>query len=504
MITTGSIYREHEKIMSRVGLYLKNQSMSLRHCEDQAVYKRMTQKVSSITADEYSRHVDTHGVSIDKTLTFKHCTINTKTGECNIRFALIAKGIFDFFAMWFYFLLILLTAFFIKKDNESSVVLLFDLIPNIEKNDKSFVEFCKYGKIKPLQAANTIVSRVNSLPKVQVDAVVHKYTKRHPIEYCITNCLNNKQLSALFIQHLLLPFYFFKSIFNNSFNLLISQDLALVKIVNFLNRHSIVDAMVITTSWFQYQPIWMSGLKNRNFRLHMLWYSQNFIPKVYKNEEERSNLPSAKLMSVDEHWVWTDGFSQYLKSLGQASKIHVVGPILWFLQDINYVTSSVPQIVLFDVTPSENTNPFGCHKNYYSVELMEKFVFDVVKICNQLSEKYKTNISILLKHKRAVGSTHSKKYINFIEAMVSNGDIKLLDHNVNTFSIINESLLSISVPYTSTAYVASFLKKTSIYYDPLAEISPLFEKNDYIHFVSKYEDLEAFVEVAVIKKLQHA
>ena len=143
MITTGSIYREHEKIMSRVGLYLKNQSMSLRHCEDQAVYKRMTQKVSSITADEYTRHVDTHGVCIDETLTFKHCKINTKTGECNIRFALIAKGIFDFFAMWFYFLLILLTAFFIKKDNESSVVLLFDLIPNIEKNDRSFVEFCK-------------------------------------------------------------------------------------------------------------------------------------------------------------------------------------------------------------------------------------------------------------------------------------------------------------------------------------------------------------------------
>ena len=159
------------------------------------------------------------------------------------------------------------------------------------------------------------------------------------------------------------------------------------------------------------------------------------------------------------------------------------------------------QIVLFDITPLDIANPFASLKNYYSVELMEKFVFDAVKICNQLSEKYKTNVSIVLKHKRGKHTLHSRKYINFIEAMVDNGDIKLLDYNSNIFSIINDSLLSISVPYTSTAYITSFLKKTSIYYDPLAEISPLFEKSEYIHFASNYKDLKAFVEAAVIKKL---
>ena len=500
MITTGSIYRDHEKIMSQVKLYVKNQSISLRHCEDQAVYKRITQIISKLTAEEYMIYVDTHGQTADETLTFKHCRINTKTGECNVRFISLIEGILKFFAYWFYYLIVLLKAFFIKKDTESPVTLLFDFVPNIENNDRGFVDFCRNGKIQPLQKANTIVSRVNVLPDTQVDPAIHKYTKRSPLDYAITNCLNGKELASLFIEHLFLPLYFIRCAFNSGFNLLLGQDLALLKIVNFLNRCSVVGAMVTTTSGFESQPIWMNGLKNRNYRLHMLWYSQNFIPKIYRNEKEGSNLPGAKLMSVDEHWVWTDGFSQFLKSLGLSSKINVVGPIMWYLEDSNYVPNESLQIVLFDVTPREGANPFACLKNYYSVELMEKFVLDVVKVCNNLSEKYTINISVLLKHKRDISPAHSKRYLNFIDALVNDGDIRLLDHNVNTFSLINDSLLSISVPYTSTAYVSSFLKKIGIYYDPFSEISPLFEKSDYLKFASNYDDLKAFVEAAVTKK----
>ena len=274
--------------------------------------------------------------------------------------------------------------------------------------------------------------------------------------------------------------------------------MSLINIANYLNRGYVVDAMIMTTSGFDSQPIWMNGLKNRNHRLHMLWYSQNFIPKIYRNEKEGSNLPGAKLMSVDEHWVWTDGFSQFLKSLGLSSKINVVGPILWYLEDINYVPNDALQIILFDVTPREGANPYACLKNYYSVELMEKFVLDAVKICNKLSEKYTINISVLLKHKRDISKTHSKRYLNFIDSLVNDGDIRLLDHNVNTFSLIKDSLLSISVPYTSTAYVSAFLKKIGIYYDPFSEISPVLEKNEYLQFASNYDDLTACIESAVM------
>jgi polysaccharide biosynthesis PFTS motif protein len=130
---------------------------------------------------------------------------------------------------------------------------------------------------------------------------------------------------------------------------------------------------------------------------------------------------------------------------------------------------------------------------------MEKFVLDVVKICRTLSKKYTINISVILKRKRDVSPIHSKKYINFIDELVDEGEIILQDNNINIFSLIRDSLLSISVPYTSTAYISSFLKKTGIYYDPFAEISPNFEKSDYVQFASNYDDLNKFVESELTK-----
>ena len=50
--------------------------------------------------------------------------------------------------------------------------------------------------------------------------------------------------------------------------------------------------------------------------------------------------------------------------------------------------------------------------------------------------------------------------------------------------------MSISVPYTSTSYVAAYLKKPAIFYDPFAELVPKFEKNEFVYFASEYDELK--------------
>jgi hypothetical protein len=47
------------------------------------------------------------------------------------------------------------------------------------------------------------------------------------------------------------------------------------------------------------------------------------------------------------------------------------------------------------------------------------------------------------------------------------------------------------VPYTSTAYVSADLRKPALYYDPFAELVPLFEKNEYVHFAAGRDQLRA-------------
>ena len=86
---------------------------------------------------------------------------------------------------------------------------------------------------------------------------------------------------------------------------------------------------------------------------------------------------------------------------------------------------------------------------------------------------------------------HDSGYLDYIQQLViQNSNFKLIDNETNLFTLLEECHLSISVPYTSTAYVASFLKKPAVYYDPFAELIPKYEDNSFIYFASEYEELK--------------
>ena len=506
-ITTSSVYREHEKIALLVEKQLKNKKPTLRYCKDIYTYKRITQEFIRITAEEYAEYRCRNSGRLNNNINLKYFYINTKTGKFKINFKFFIKSIFVFFSVWAYFLFfILLSMFYKRKNSKNSATFLFDSPANIKRSDKEFVNFCKNGKITPLREYSSIIIRTSNIPKTQTNNSFIKYTQQHPIAYCINNYLNIKQSIYIFIKHLTAPFYYFKSIINSPCNVLISKDIAIIKIAKFLNDNNFIESIVITTSTFQSQPIWMNGLNGRNFKLHMLWYSQNFIPKVYVGEIESSNLPGAKYINVDEHWVWTNGFANYLSSIGQTNKINIVDPILWFLKESNknIIASEVIKVVLFDIMPVKLGNKtFASVNNYYTVDLMKKFITDITSVCNYLSKKYNKKIKVLLKHKRPINKKSCAiEYIEYIDKLVNNGDIDLLDSSVNTFSVIEESCISFSIPYTSTAYVASYLKKPSIYYDPFSDIVPIFDKNEFIDFASEYKELKNITEKTLIYSLK--
>ena len=499
--TTGSIYRGHEAITSLVLVHLKNKNITLRHCHSNQVYKRITQEFSRISADKYLKNITKKHNSehIDLDCIY----FNTKTGKFKIKFLFFIKSVLTFISVWSYFLYFILTAFFYKKKYKKPATLLFERVPHIQTNDEKFINFCQNGKIEPLKKATSIIIRTNIVPKIQNNTDLITYTNKHPIAYCIQHTLYRRQLLSILIKHFYTLFIFIKSIVISPYSALIGKDIAMINIVKFLNDHNIIASIIITTSAFQSQPIWMNGLINRKFKLHMVWYSQNFIPKVYKGESKPSNLPGAILMNVDEHWVWTNGFAQYLKDIGQKNKINIIGPILWFLKNKTPKTSTKERkIVVFDITPHNISNPFSCLKDYYSLDLMKRFVSDIVEICEELSSQHTVRLKVLLKHKRPISEMHSTEYINFIDRLIKNNQLELLNADVNTFSIIEECLLSISVPYTSTAYVASYLKKPSVYYDPYSDIVPIFDKNKFIDFASGYKELKNITEKALIYRLK--
>jgi len=501
--TTGRVYRDHDDLIKKVEHWLARKSPSILGCENSHVKARIIQRIVEKTSEEYTRQFSVRMNTLEKPLTFWRLfdvngvlSIHPESGTVSVALKEWLKNIFLFVATWFHMLIYLTVALFRNSPVKSlPSTILMEAGGDYRESDDQFVRYCKLGPIAPLSKAKSIIIRSSFKPNKQTD-INFKYVS-HPLIYLISNHLQRFDKLELLAKHLFAPIIFIRALLTCPISILIARDISYIPIVKFLDRKNLIEAIVITNSAFTSQPIWMKGLSKQKFKLHMVWYSQNFLPKIYTGEQEGSNLPSARHMRVDVHWVWTKGFKLYLCSIGQRSDINVIGSILWYLPKQVFTNNNKKlKIAIFDVTPiSENFGTFGALKNYYSRCTVQKFITDIVAVCGRIEKISEKKITIFLKHKRKPKSGfHSPLYLDFIKNIEKcNPNFRLIDDKINLFGLLEKCDLSISIPYTSTAYVAAQLKKNTIYYDPFGELKPSYEKNKYIEFASGEHQLEALL-----------
>ena len=126
---------------------------------------------------------------------------------------------------------------------------------------------------------------------------------------------------------------------------------------------------------------------------------------------------------------------------------------------------------------------------YYTTECLISFVKDIIYVSQLIAKDLGVDITLLLKHKREHLVKHDEKYIGFIANCEFEKSIKIVDHDINLFNLVDFSDLSIAIPYSSTAYVSCFREKTSIFYDPTGDIISDFIKNKYVLFSSEKKEL---------------
>ena len=506
-LTTGRVYLDYDKLVQRIAAWVDTKNPRVRGCEDLQVRARLVQCIVALTSDGYARQaaqqVDKSGCPLPPTSQFvvvNGLKICRKSGAVSISVGQWLKHFSLFAAAWLHMLAFLFAAIFRRSPKETMpATLLMEAGAGSMECDDRFVRFCRNGLIGPLSSAKFMIIRSPQPPLRATDSSF--VYARHPLVEFATRCLRRPQWVLLFASHLRAPLTFLHAIFACPASVLRARDIAFVPMVRCLDRKSLIEAVVITTSSFGSQPLWMKGLVEQHFKLHMVWYSQNFIPKIYLGEREQSSLPPARHMRVDVHWVWTDGFKFYLESLGQKSEIKVVGPILWYLQEKKSgLIKSCVQVALFDVLPlPDEQQPFGAIKNYYSVSTISRFVADGVELCREMEHESGWDISVRLKHKRIprIGR-HDSQYLEFLETLSDkNPRFQLMDDQTDLFEFLEQSHFSVSVPYTSTAYVAAFLDRPAIYYDPFNELIPAYENNDRVHFASSKIELRRLMRACL-------
>jgi polysaccharide biosynthesis PFTS motif protein len=358
-------------------------------------------------------------------------------------------------------------------------------------SDNHFIEYCEHGPITCLaRGGKKYIQQTRKHKSVNPDNFT--YCNEPLIQATRELTLGFKKRLKLLMSHLQILMQFQRSIVSLPSVSLLGEDFAYLGIMRELVKESRIDSVVITTSNYLSQPLWMRNLKS--IELHMIHYSQNWKPIFYKEDNVNSDVPNLRLMQADIHWVWTHAFAKYVADLCIKSTIKVIGPILWRMPKVINKTSSALQIAVFDV-PSISKDAminYGEITNYFKYENTVKFIQDIILMKKKLKDLLKTEVQIVLKTKRAyVKSAYDYGYYRLIEELGKTGVIKLLPPEADIFRIVSESDLIISYPFTSTNYVADFLKKKSFYYDPTGLIvhHDFSDSQTLIEFINNPEHL---------------
>jgi len=358
------------------------------------------------------------------------------------------------------------------RDNEQPVVLVYGIGDETifsGNNDSQFVEYCRSGPIEPLNKGRNYFIETSSKCISTADPEF-KYCTRPLI-----NLLRNSRLGIvarlrLLVSHFWLLFTYLHETIKFPQLSLIGKDIAYCRISSVLDKRCQIDSIVLTCSQYLRQPIWLRSLANAE--VHMIWYAQSWKPTIYASDKIESDVPSLQWIRVDTHWVWTNAFSDYLKSLGISEKVEVVGPIVWYLPKLKKPTDTGIQIAIFDVSPFSNdvALEFGQVTNYHHPDNLFAFINDILYARERIQKSLNIPIKLLLKTKRGYKSVYDKMYFDYLDKLSASGEITLMDPGENMYSLISSSHLVFAYPFTSPAYIADSLKVPSIIYDPTNEI----------------------------------
>lgn len=366
-------------------------------------------------------------------------------------------------------------------------------------SDERFVAYCRHGPIEPLAKAHRLLIQCSVQNAVSTRAEF-TYCARPLISLVRCSRLGFSARLALAQEHLVLSFRYAVAVTRRPALSLLGRDFAYSAISFGLDRKGLIEAIIFTTSNYNSQPLWVRGLRNAN--LHLVWYAQNFKPVVYAADPAESEIPCARWVRVDTHWVWTRAFGDYLGALGHRGAIEVVGPIVWYLPESRPPSSSSIDIVVFDISPFSDhvaLHAGGYITNYNNVGNLSAFIADVTALRPSLEAILQMPVSLCLKTKRGYNAIYDKTYFDYLDQLDSAGAITLVEHSTNIYSLISSSHLAVVYPYSSPAYIADALHVPAIYYDPTKSI---VEQNfgdtpSLVRFANCPADLLATAVVAI-------
>lgn len=486
--------------------------------EPRALARRLTQKWLAEVTVPFRKEFKRLGAARNATSTLvqrrfplNEFGIDGATGEVTITRTAAAKWICVFLAYWFFIFGVACGALRLKKASPALAGTLLHGVghENLARlgDDASFLDFVRHGAITVLSDARALFVQAIQ-PVVSTDPARVSYSRYPVLALLRRRGMTPRELASFAVWHARSAAVFLRAVSELRIACLLARDFAFNAAAVCLDRVRALDAVVLTGSNFHEQMLWMSDLPGRRYGSHMVFYSVNGNPFVYKAYTAYEHNPSLSYIRVDEFWVWTVGQAQVVREWGLDAKCNVAGPIL-------FCRPAQPrpprhdelQIVVFDITPMEPEviERFGVINAYYITEHAIAFLRDVLDARDAAAAELGRSVTLVVKPKRKYQRVHSTNYIDFLLARAANDpQFRILDPDTDLVEVIGSSDCVITMPYSSPPYIAVELGVPSIYYDPSDTLLPSHEPHPLIAFASTPRALERAVADALSGAAQRA
>ena len=406
--------------------------------------------------------------------------------ECIIKYNLLSAYIY------FRFLKSRFSQIFLKKNSVNDGHALLFGGPR-DLNVKIIYEF--------VQASPLIFN--SEIPLITQTAKLQAYKNIDVAKYPLLKLLEKSRFSFFecinfslthFLNILLSNFKFISS----PITALLASDLPWMSVAKLLNERRSICEVYITNTYYINQPLWMTSLKNKRFRLSFIWYSVNCngLYWIEKNGEKYIPMfPAYYCLNIDHSFYWFEGHKKVFENiLFKKPSSTIVGPTLFYKNTIKDTPEKKNDLIItiFDVTAlsmawaEDNNIP----ENYYSHIVVKKFLDDIKSIAERLQTSLDRTVILRLKHKREYAPIHDNEYIDYVSSIIESGKVELIDINDNIYEVVGGSDIVISLPFTSTAYIADSMDVTSIFYDPTnILIDNLYYHSENLFFIQNKDEL---------------
>lgn len=363
--------------------------------------------------------------------------------------------------------------------------------------------------------------RENQNPKDLISWLINNYTiNKFSIIYCNSNFKSyyrdqiliigeNNYLPQLFffqkiIFFLWCIFFLSKSLFYLLFNkwvlALMSHEILIAKKISMSKK--IASDYFFSNSNAYYKPLWTYIAEKKGSNVVLFFYSSSFLgfKKLNKYLPNETALEIYKWKNII---TWSDSFEKFLKDQIFEKKINFQlynQPIdMTDFDDLDL--SSILEkkfISIFDIPPRrECIRLLNMPGSEYRSELNGiNFLNDIVSLAIY------DNLYFVIKSKRIMNREYSKRYKNFVTNINKRPRVYYLSPEISSSRVISSSLATISIPWTSTAFIAKYYNKPSIFYDCTNTLDENDRGRQNVRLIKGFDNLKTWFE-DLIKKINN-